>query len=332
MSHYMDVNSARSERTEVPAYHTGKKTARKRNDKAADPGEQVREETMKQEDPAAVYTKSDIDQEEIETEISLKEEEERREKQYKALIEQYRENNITFLEKLIRQMQESNVQRMKKNKIKKRLDYNYRKVSGTVMRAKSITQAGNALTSANAALSSLLRKNSSGNYNENEIRNAMQHARKMVRTARSKISNLKEETQHEKTDKGNISGQKKKNNSLKKAVAVKKEQEIQQLEKKLKQKREQMKNSHRRGELMELTQADLEYLKRKIDAMRSEQIQLSEASLFGDSFGLEGVPEAAEPSEVQSEEQTETSENSAESATGETTGGTGAAGSFSTTV
>lgn len=49
-----------------------------------------------------------------------------------------------------------------------------------------MNQASNALTSANSALSALRRKSASGQYNDDELQIAINHAKKMVRVARKK--------------------------------------------------------------------------------------------------------------------------------------------------
>ena len=67
-----------------------------------------------------------------------------------------------------------------------------------------MNQASNALTSANSALSALRRKSASGQYNDDELQIAINHAKKMVRVARKKVQNIRRESQMESDDKGTV--------------------------------------------------------------------------------------------------------------------------------
>lgn len=96
------------------------------------------------------------------------------------------------MERLLESMRKSRENISKTNaNAKKTLTYNYRKVSGAIMRAKTRIQAGNALASAKSELSGLKRKAGSGQYKDEELQIAINHANKMIRTARRKMSHLK---------------------------------------------------------------------------------------------------------------------------------------------
>lgn len=189
------------------------------------------------------------------------------------------DSSIQYLEQLLESMRKSREEsaRQKTNQ-KRAVNYNYRKVSGAIMRAKSITQAGNALTSANAALSNLQRKSGSGEYDSNELGIAISHARKMVRAARKKLQNMKLEERQSKADRSVENNQEREHQSQKRvqrgnhtAENAWAEKELLRLKEELKQSRNQKKNAHRRDENSELLNADMEYLKRKIELMRQER-------------------------------------------------------------
>lgn len=192
----------------------------------------------------------------------------------------YSESDIEYMERLLESMRKSreNISKNKTN-AKKTLTYNYRKVSGAIMRAKTRMQAGNALTSAKSELSSLKRKAGSGQYKDEELQIAINHANKMIRTARRKMSHLKLEELQKKSDNDTVHSKEQKNENIKKkehvqsstAIKADLDQQVLQLKKRLKQITKAEKNGHRRSENYDLLQADMEYLKRKIDLLRQDQ-------------------------------------------------------------
>lgn len=147
------------------------------------------------------------------------------------------------------------------------------------MRAKTRIQAGNALSSAKSELASLKRKAGSGQYKDEEIQIAVNHANKMIRAARKKVANMKLEEMHKQHDDGTVRGRKQKTEAIKKTKAVREntsekaklDKQMELMKKRLKQLSEAEKNGHRRSENYELLQADMEYLKKMIDLMRHEQ-------------------------------------------------------------
>ncbi len=189
------------------------------------------------------------------------------------------DSSIEYMERLLESMKKSReVSQKEKTSQKRALNYNYRRVSGAIMRAKSVTQAGNALTSAKSNLSNLRRKASSGKYEDSEISIAVSHARKMIRTARKKLQNVKQEEQLEKRDGQLENTKEREHNTVSKirrkhgsSDEAKSEKELILLKRQLKQHRMQRKNAHRRDENHELLNADMEYLKKKIELMRQEQ-------------------------------------------------------------
>ena len=159
---------------------------------------------------------------------------------------------------------------------KQPVNYSFRKVSAAIARAKNVNQASNALTSANSALSALRRKSASGQYNDDELQIAINHAKKMVRVARKKVQNIRRESQMESDDKGTV--HRKQNETGQKIVRRRKKadekedalQELQLLKKQMKTRREQEKYSHRRHEGQNLMSADMEYLQKMIRLLKNE--------------------------------------------------------------
>ncbi len=200
-----------------------------------------------------------------------------------------------FSERLLESMKESREAQKKKRSEgkKRRLNYSYRKVSGAILRAKNSMQAGNALASAKSNLSRLQRKAGSKNYDSNELAIAISHARKMVRTAKKKVNNIRFEERHKQSDnfiEHQTDRRKKQIVSLHQDYAVsesaKLEREVLRLKKQLKQERNFTKNAHRRDENMELLMADLEYLRKRIDYLRNDGGGMEQSST--------AVPVAAE--------------------------------------
>ena len=174
----------------------------------------------------------------------------------------YSESDIEYMERLLESMRKSR-----------------ENISGAIMRAKTRIQAGNALASAKSELSGLKRKAGSGQYKDEELQIAINHANKMIRTARRKISHLKLEEMQKKSDNDTVHSKERKNENIKKqehvqnstAVKADLDQQVLQLKKRLKQITKAEKNGHRRSENYDLLQADMEYLKRKIDLLRQDQ-------------------------------------------------------------
>lgn len=219
------------------------------------------------------------------------------------------QEDLDFMERLLDEMKKSREANAKdRNNGKKRsLNYNHRRVSAAIMRAKNSTQASNALTSAKSNLANLRRKMGSGKYDENELNIAISHANRMIRTARKKVKNVKMEEQRQRRDDGIENEAERRKNTAYKVDTTKdlaqnsdREREILLLKKELKQSQTRRKSAHRRDENHELLLADMEYLRRKIDLMRQEQqLQKEERSQAAElrqamvSMGLEQVSSTA---------------------------------------
>lgn len=161
---------------------------------------------------------------------------------------------------------------MKQTKVKKkRLNYNKREVSAQVLRATKLSSASRALATARTKVGTLRRCLGTGQYDDNEVRVAITHAERIVKTAKQKISNLKEEQ-----IKAKHVARENRSNELKRQVKkqhlraeqqqVKQELAAEQTRAEQKAKEEelrykQMKRRHRGEEIAEVTEADLKYLK-----------------------------------------------------------------------
>lgn len=78
------------------------------------------------------------------------------------------------------------IQKQKANQKKKKLNYNYKKISRQITMNNTSTGARRVITKAREEVVSLLRKQMSGKYDETDLRHAIIHARKMERIARRK--------------------------------------------------------------------------------------------------------------------------------------------------
>ena len=193
-------------------------------------------------------------------------------------MEDYNQSAIEYSMQLLERLKESrqNSKSTNTKTTKQPVNYSFRKVSAAIARAKNVNQASNALTSANSALSALRRKSASGQYNDDELQIAINHAKKMVRVARKKVQNIRRESQMESDDKGTV--HRKQNETGQKIVQKKKKadekedalQELQLLKKQMKTRREQEKYSHRRHEGQNLMSADMEYLQKMIRLLKNE--------------------------------------------------------------
>lgn len=83
---------------------------------------------------------------------------------------------------------------MKYNRVKKKkLGYNFKKVSNRILAAKTSLFAGKAVREARTAVVGLLMKQMSGDYDSGELDSALEHARKMERVAKKRKRHMEEE-------------------------------------------------------------------------------------------------------------------------------------------
>lgn len=169
-------------------------------------------------------------------ELALLEEEEKNKKSGKTYG--FSDEDIDYMNRLLEDMKKAReryrANNEKRKTAKKTLNYQFKKVSATISKAKNVTQAGNAVYKAKNSLISLRRKAASGKYDSQELTMAITHAGKMVRIAKVKLAHMKEEEAADKygsDDKASVDF------------------------------REQRKRERRREEDLELLKADMDYLK-----------------------------------------------------------------------
>lgn len=154
----------------------------------------------------------------------------------------------------------------------KRLNYNYREISGQILQAKKAQSASTVLVRAKSKVAALARSGASGQYDAKEVAAAVAHAKRMVRCAQMKVRNLREEERDQAAhhDEGNTRARQKKGEF--KRRAAQKEQELErkvqievtqeiQIEKRKRQEMMQKRSMHRMRERGKITEADMKYLK-----------------------------------------------------------------------
>ncbi len=94
------------------------------------------------------------------------------------------------------------IQKQKASQKKKKLNYNYKKISRQITMNNTSTGARRVITKAREEVVSPPRKHMSGKYDETDLRHAIIHARKMERIARRKKKHLEEEEKADATGKG----------------------------------------------------------------------------------------------------------------------------------
>lgn len=80
-----------------------------------------------------------------------------------------------------------------KNKKKKKLNYNYREISGQLMRTATSVGARVVMVRAFQKVGTLYRKLKSGDYNEKEVERAIAHAEQIAMVAKKRMKHLQEE-------------------------------------------------------------------------------------------------------------------------------------------
>lgn len=77
----------------------------------------------------------------------------------------------------------------------KKLQYNFKELSGQILRTKTSGNARQVVSKAGSKIAMLRQKLKSGEYDDKEIESAILHARQMERVARKRMKHLKEEEQ-----------------------------------------------------------------------------------------------------------------------------------------
>lgn len=170
----------------------------------------------------------------------------------------------------------------KQKKRKKRVSYDAREIPAQLMRTTHSMGAGQVLVRANSRLQSLQMCLASGEYDLNDLRAAINHAKRMVKCARKKLKNLQEEE--------NVDGEKRKKHS---GTSANRERIA-----KMKLERElgKLRRRHRGDEKKEMEEAWRTYLREKANAERAEAY-MEEAAMAAEGTG--GPAESAEAGETE---------------------------------
>ncbi len=200
------------------------------------------------------------------------------------------------------------IQKKKSAGKKKKLNYNYKKISRQITMNNTSTGARRVITKAREEVVSLLRKQMSGKYDETDLRHAIIHARKMERVARRKKKHLEEEEKAAATGKGLVEegGSSKEDEQMKKLeeeMDKVSEEEMERLEELLEEYEELMqemeatggvddlmkeymgaseqemspeevnnlRKKHRSDEMKDIIEADMKYLKAMFNKLEREK-------------------------------------------------------------
>ncbi|MCM1174432.1 MAG: hypothetical protein NC341_05200 [Blautia sp.] len=212
------------------------------------------------------------------------------------------------------------ISRVVKSGRKKRLGYNFKRVSAHIMTAKTPLFAGKAVREARSSVVTLLMKKMSGDYDEREVDSALEHARKMERVAKKRRKHMEEEERAKQTgscmveEEVEVNGEEKteeekqaqENGQRLDEMARELERLMKESEQALKELAQEltdaswedmdprqldnMKRRHRAEELREIMEADLKYLKALFDQLaREKQENVNGASSWSDSSLQSGV-------------------------------------------
>lgn len=157
-----------------------------------------------------------------------------------------------------------------KKKAKKKLKYNSREVAAQLARATRSIGASMALISASDKLASLQKLAVTGDYDMNEVRAAITHARSMVRCARMKKNHLLAEENLEREGK-------KKNGENN----ISKEQKVQQL---VQRELKKMRRKNRAREKGKIEAAQMRYQREKSNAARYAEERQAYAEAYREAY------------------------------------------------
>lgn len=191
---------------------------------------------------------------------------------------------------------------------KKRLNYNPREISNQLMRAGKSRNAAIVLIRAKRNVSVLKSAHATGQYDNKEIKIALDHAKRMVECSKLKVSHLKEEERMQgKNERERHAREQQKENEIKRRTHQKEQQlkikmvqgEHQRIlkEKSKRQELRQKRRMHRRQEQNEILDADLKYLKSQTENKPENQ------SLEFNGVALEMSMAAVQMAELQQMEQ-----------------------------
>lgn len=177
------------------------------------------------------------------------------------------QKQLEWLKDMLERMREAQKNASKtETKTKKVLNYSYKSVSASIQGAKSIPQASNAVSSASSNLAALRRKAASGNYDDDEINIAVSHAKRMIAVAKKKLAHIKQEIMNKKDDDKYISSKKEAVVKIPdEKIRVEQQKELRKIEDEIRRQEKKEKRAHRGEENNKLLDADMTYLKEKIE-------------------------------------------------------------------
>ena len=184
-----------------------------------------------------------------------------------------------------------------KSKGKKMLHYNAKSLSAQILRATKSRTASTALVKAKNTVSNLKRCLETGEYDNSEVEVALAHAKKMVKCAQAKVTNLKqEEALQRKYSREKASKEQQQKSEVKRRVHQKEQnlkekiasEELQQIQKEKKQKQEisRKRQMHRKAERNELGDADMKYLQDTLEYRHDSHVDCSSVSVDLSSVGM----------------------------------------------
>lgn len=219
-------------------------------------------------------------------------------KSYLESCSRQREEQISKIKDEIRKMDRNqpaaysvkSLDKPKKNQVKKKkCGYDYRELSGKILRASTPYSAAQAAASASVKVGTLKKMLSSGAYDDNDVKKAIMHAQRMERAAKKRMRNLETEEQKERTNDRAQNKEKIKEKAAKKPKKkvykklnketneVKMEARLSQIKKNLKaieadQRRlNRSRKNKRLEEMHDVFKADMDYLYSRLQQMEREQ-------------------------------------------------------------
>jgi len=209
-----------------------------------------------------------------------------------------------------------------KKKKYKRLNYNFKEVSGMILRAKTSVSTRQVVAHARTVVAMLRRRYGCGEYNDRDLEIAIVHAEKMVRIAKKKLKNLKAEElakcdskavkTEEEYEEENASGME----EMQPEESGMSEEEIREMIRQMEQELqelarennmdeltdqflgggsmseedlERMKKKHRCDEMRQIVEADMKYLKAMFQRMMQEQQEIASKITLEMSEAMSGT-------------------------------------------
>lgn len=198
----------------------------------------------------------------------------------------------------------------KSKKKKKRLFYNFKRMSNQIMMSKTSANASKTLTKARVNVIMLTMQRRNPDYDDKEVKDALEHAQSMERIAKKRKKHIEEEERAAQNGESLISEGMDENSKLESADDESEDglsnEELQELAKELKELTEEsleeslkemadelistvhkdmskeeideLKRKHRADELKEIMEADMKYLKALFERLQKEKQQSSSAS------------------------------------------------------